>query len=74
LPGDGTQVNPGIYLMVANYIGTTTEPAEFEILAAQQATPVPTLGTIGIVLLALAIGLYGANLVWRSSRVPHETS
>ncbi len=74
LPGDGTQVNPGIYLMVANYIGTTTEPAEFEILSAQQATPVPTLGTIGFVLLALAIGLCGAILMWRSSRVPHETS
>jgi len=67
-PGDRTQVSPGTYLMVANYIGTTTEPTAFEILASQQATAVPTLGAIGRVLLVLAIGLGGAILMWRASR------
>lgn len=74
MPGDGTQVSPGIYLMVANFIGTTTEPAEFEILAAQQATPVPALDTIGLVLLSLVIGLSGALLMRQSSRGTYETS
>ncbi len=62
-PGDGAQVNPGIYSLIANYFNTTTEPAVFEILAVQQATSIPTLDTLGIVFLALAIGIGGIILV-----------
>ncbi len=64
--GDGVQVSPGIYSVIANYIGTTTDPAAFEILAAQQTPPIPTLGIPGMILLALALGLGGTILVWRS--------
>ena len=67
LPGDGAQVNPGIYTVIANFFSTTTEPAVFEILAMQQATPIPTLDALGIVFLALAIGLGGIILVRRRS-------
>lgn len=63
LPGDGAQVNPGIYTVIANYFNTTTEPAVFEILAVQQAPSIPTLGTLGMVFLALAVGIGGMILV-----------
>jgi len=55
----GDQVDPGVYSVVANFFDITSEPAAFEILAAPQAAPVPTLRIQGMIVLGLALAFGG---------------
>jgi hypothetical protein len=62
-PGDGSQVAPGVYLVVGNALGVSTAPHSIEVLA--HAFEVPILGRGGLIVLVGLIAVAGALLLSR---------